>query len=147
MTIFFAAIAMYVFAYVRLVIHEYAHFIVAKYFGASPYRLCLGGYNVRVEVQKLSVYLGWLPLIGACWYQTDNLTPKKWGLVHLAGPVADLIFLPVATFAAYAFLPFWVFFGVGAVSLALFCSMVESSFHRGQDLNEFFRLTFSKSSA
>ncbi|NJP05692.1 MAG: peptidase M50 [Chloroflexaceae bacterium] len=74
---------------VGVVVHELAHRVVARHFGASAHFLAS-----EVVFLVLPIFLAFLGVFiaapGAVWY-TGSLTRKQGGLIALAGPVSNLV--------------------------------------------------------
>jgi Zn-dependent protease len=141
MTYFLCIMAFYLACWVRLIVHELGHFIVAKKVGGHPYVITLGGRLLRVYICGVRVNLGIVPFFGSVGYYTDKLSNKQHAKIAIAGPWADVIALPIFATICFFVLPEIVFSAVCVACLIALGSDIESRFEEGHDLSEYFRLT------
>ena len=141
MTFFLCVVAFYLACWVRLIAHELGHFIVAKKVGGCPYVIMLGGRQWRIYIAGVRVNLGLLPFFGSVGYYTDKISNQEHARIAIAGPLADVIALPILATVCFFILPQFAFWAVCVACLIALGSDIESRFEEGHDLHEYFRLT------
>lgn len=136
MEIFILCVVAYLTAWVRLLCHEGAHFVVGKRKGLTPVYIMLGGWAFGFEGRYTWIF-GFAPLIGGIAYKQSNIIPAQ---VYVAGPIADIVSCSVMGALAFFFLPYTASSVVLASCIVLLSSTLASSFGEGQDLYEYSRL-------
>lgn len=145
MTFVIALLSLYIFAFLRLVCHEFAHAIVGDLRGVWVERIFLGGDRFNIDTRSVGFSFGFNPFEGKVRFADLNYHSDMTRLLVIgAGPLMDVFYCAFTLLVSYAFLPSAIFYGILAVAIYVVCSTIESSFYRGHDMNYVLRLTFPK---
>lgn len=145
LTIVIAVLSLYIFAFLRLICHEFAHAIVGDLRGVWVERITLGGKRFNIDTRSVAFSFGFHPFEGHVRFADLNYQSDMTRLLVIgAGPLMDVFYCAFTLLVSYAFLPTAIFYGILGVAIYVVCSTIESAFHRGQDMNYVLRLTFPK---
>lgn len=131
----------YLFCFVRLVVHELGHYIVAKFNNMNPLIIEFGGDNYSYQFDNgLIVKWGFSPVVGVVRFRPAKdakISNLQWAALDIAGFAAELLILSPILFLAYNILPLTLFFSMASVLLYGICAFIESGLYVGHDFNNF----------
>ncbi len=136
-------LAIYLAAYVHVILHELAHFFAIRYFGATPDRVVLGGREaknclIHFKLKGTTFSIGPDPRKGHCHFDIlPHNTNEQVAYIFVAGPIVTVFFCFVASWVAITHLPLLPCFGIVGFCLECLIRLLHGARLPGCDLYEF----------